>query len=370
MPDIIQRNYPLVVACLIVFCTQVATGQERTPNSCYNNQDRTCLEEIFADILAKPSPEKTRAMYLLGRLRQEAGEAEGAKDSFMMALGFGADDEMQQALNALYVSNPNVFTDPTDCLAIESEACFENIIENGQGDTVRNAQFLFGSMLIKEQPSRSAELLHLAHVAGHRTAACPLQELYAKGAEEFEANYDKSVTYGLECLFQPPFKKFDAKYFAKYEKKSGNKAYAMADNGVAWYAEGITDPDIAARLAKEYCDTSPHRRPGDPECRVINVNGTWVKDFKLIEIPDFSGSVEGLISVDGQQSYNNKYAKETGLKVFAQSKGGAWNWRSSSDADMTIESLTEDVLKRCNQYWSKRLGYPCKVVNINGSWVD
>ena len=374
-PHILDRHYlkrlfRLALSFFIAISALTTTSEEHSPDDCYKNKDNTCLEESFADSATNPSPEKTRAMYLLGLLKQEAGETEGAKEAYMMALGFGATDEVQQALNELYATNPNAFTKPTDCLAVESEVCFKSIIENGQGNTVRNAQFLLAGLLMNEQPSRSAELLESAYAAGHRTAACSLQELYGKGAGTLDANYDKSVTYGLDCAFQPPFRNLDKKHFAKYQRQSDNKAYALADNGIAWYVEGISDPAIAARLAKEYCDTSPQRRSNDPECSVVNVNGTWVKDPKLSQIPDFTGSVDDLISVKAQESYKTNYVKDTGLKVFAQSKDGSWNWRSSKDPEKSIESLTEDVLKKCGQNWRKRLGYPCKVVNINGDWVN
>jgi hypothetical protein len=365
-----NQNFSAGAICAIALSVSPANAQQRSADTCYDEQDQACLEEMFSDIVGNPSPEKTRAIYLLGLLQRNAGDFKSAKDTFMMSVGFGGSVEGQQALIELFESEPSAFNEPADCLAVESEACMVTIIENGQGDDVRNAQYLLGSMLLSSEPARGVQLLETAHAAGHGTAACVLQDLYLAGAPGVQADYHKSVSIGFECLFEKPFPNLNDTHFAKYEALSDHKAYALADDGFSSYSEGIVDPDVAARLAKEYCDASPQRQSDAPACRVINQDGIWVDSPELQNIPEFSGGFDGLITVTAQASYQDKYTDEEGIKVFVQSKNGSWTWRSSTRSDATIEALTEDALESCADGWRNMLDYPCEVVNINGEWVN
>jgi hypothetical protein len=345
-------------------------GQVRSAEDCYDDKDQTCLEALFADIVTNPSPEKNQAIYLLGLLQKDTGDFDGALDSFMMSVAFGGNVDGQQALHDLFANEPTVFDEASECSVIENEACFIRIIKEEQGDDVRNAQYLLGSMLLSSEPDRGVALLESANAAGHGTAACVLQEFYLGGPTGGELDYDKSVSIGFDCPFSHPFPRLNESHFAKYEGQDGHKAYALSEDGFASYSEGASNSDVAARLAKEYCEASPKRAADAPECNVINVDGVWVDDPELIELPIFNGDVESLVTLSAQTAFSEKYEAAEGLKVFVYSRNGSWEWLSSTKPDSTIEKLTEDALGKCGGGWRNMLEYACEVISINGETIE
>lgn len=65
-------------------------------------------------------------------------------------------------------------------------------------------------------------------------------------------------------------------------------------------------------------------------------------------------------------SYLNEYQKASGLKAFAQSKYGAWGWKSSH---ISVKFAIEEALAVCNKNASKE-NDPCEIINVEGYWVD
>ncbi|MCK0118904.1 hypothetical protein MWU61_00025 [Loktanella sp. F6476L] len=361
-----------ILSGLITVSGGYALAQDVDIDACFANKDAACLETFFADIVTNNSPEKSRAMYLLGVLQEQAAEYATAQETYMMSVGFGGGDEPNDALKALFASQPEVFDDPADCFQIESEQCFQQIIENDAGESGLNAKFLLGSLLLdsKDEAARGIALLEEAANGGHRTAPCVLQEAFGSDGQQVAGNYDKFVTFGRQCGLDDPLPQLDDSHYSEYEGKKDNKAYAINERGVSSYSSGIATPEIAARLALEYCNSSPHRRSDSAVCQVVNINEVWVDSPETSEIPDFSGGIDGLISLSAKESYSNQYVQEDDPKVFVQSRSGSWQWQSAGSSGRTIEDLTERALERCNSGWQKRLGYPCEVINVNGEWID
>jgi len=346
--------------------------EERNADECFKAKDKACLDELFSDVIRNPSDNKKKAAYLLGVLHMEDGNAEAAKDNFVMSLMFSGthDEKSVLHLKDLYEGGKVEF-DTTECLVIEEDACFQRIIDGDDVKKSRAAQYHLGTRLYETDPKRSFELLKGAVEAGHKTAVCELQKFYADdGDDGVPMDYHKSVNLGFECLFNPPFKKFNKDYFAKYEKKSDHKAYAHSEGGFSAYASGISSPEMAATLAVEYCKTSNYRKPDSPECKVINVDDRWIKDPGFAELIETVNGVDDLITTKAVTSYEEEYMQEANPKVFVQSAAGAWTWRSRGGANLTLEELKTKSLASCNSQWMSKTGHKCKVVNVNGEWVD
>ena len=81
-------------------------------------------------------------------------------------------------------------------------------------------------------------------------------------------------------------------------------------------------------------------------------------------------SINKLISSSARQSFENEYSKKSNPKVFVQSNTGAWQWKSQDNSNLTLDKLKQKALKSCNNNSSIRTGHECKVVNVNGRWID
>ena len=361
-----RHRITAISAGLLWGISGAAAAQSTEIDTCFDNGDIACLEAAFADIVTNNTPEKSRAIHLLGVLDEQAGDFAAAKDRYMMSIGFGGGDDPNAALAALYENQPHVFDEPVDCFQIESEQCFEQIIANGSDEDQINSKFLLGGLLITDEAERERGLsiLEEAAAGGHNTAPCLLQDSFET------TDYNKFVAYGRQCGLDAPLSQISEDHFSKYENDAKNKAYAVDARGVAHYTSGVANPEVAARLALEYCNTSPHRRADTPDCVVVNINDVWVKDVDIQEIPVVVTDIDGLLTLDAQASFRDKYAQADGLKVFVQSRSGSWQWQSAGNSDRTIEVITEQALSKCNSGWRSRLDYPCEVVNINGEWVN
>ena len=358
-----------------VFSASSLLAEQSQADACFDARDTACLEELFSDIVSNPTPEKSRAIYLLGQLQEETGEFSAAQDTYMMSIGFGGGDEPQQALLDLFNAQPQVFTDPSSCLQIKSEACFSAIINQGPSESAVDAQFLLGSLLVSSEnenadPVRGVRFLEAAAEGGNETAPCLLHETYQTGLDGLATNYDKSIQFGLQCKFVDPFPNLDEEHFEEYEDQDGHRAFALGETGWSFFSEGVANPEVAARLALEFCNTSPHRRSGTDDCRLINIDGTWVDNPEVPALSAFSGGVDGLITMAARDAYQDDYSGRSDRRVFVQSQNGSWGWKSAGSSDTTIDELTEKALSRCNSSWRNRLAYPCEVINVNGEWVE
>lgn len=346
--------------------------ESRTADECFAQGDEACLEEIYSTIVTESTPEKSKAVYLLGKLKLDKGEdLEGAKDQFMMTLMFGEGFE-EQALKeivGMYESGAVEF-ETTDCLAIKDNACFEKIIAGDDPIKTRNAQYLLAKKIVEENPRRALELYTASAEAGHGTSGCKLAQFYADDGMDTPKDYHKSKSLEMACYGKRPFKKFNKKHFTKYAAQPDHKAYAYAENGYGHYVKGITNPGWAATLAMKYCETYAKKRSGNPECSVVNVDGTWVEDAKLIPVPDAFASADDLITLNAKKSYLDKYVKDKTDKIFVQSSTGAWTWKTKGTKDVSLEQLKAQALESCNKNFKEELENRCKVVNINGKWVN
>ena len=347
--------------------------EERNADECFEAKDKACLDELFSDVIRQPSDNKKKAAYLLGLLHLKDGEEEAAKDMFFQSITFGGPENQKASVENLIeiYERDNVEFDSVECGFIEEEDCFQRIIEGDDDKAARGAQYLLGQRLYSTDPKRAFDLFSAAAKAGHKSANCELPKFYTDDGEDgVSMNYHKSITYSLECTFKQPFKKFDKKYFSKYEKKKNHKAYAHSEGGFYSYSSGITSPEIAATLALEYCKTNKFRKPDSPACKVLNVDGIWVKEPIFGELTGKVKSVDDLVTFSARKSYQNKYSKKDNPKVFAQSATGAWQWKSKDSSDLTLDDLKEKALELCNDNWRIRTGHACRLVNINGEWLD
>ena len=194
-----QRVSVLAVSALALSAGTLS-AQQRSAEICYAEEDTECLREIAADFRDNPTPEKVNANYLMGLLQRDGGNLTRAKNTFMIGSNVEEGYDSYNAMHALYESNPEVFTEPLDCLYIENEACFMKIIETGDKVYARNAKSYFAYMLIDSDPPRAADLYEQAFAEGEINAACPLRDLYAEGASGVSPDEDKSAKYDESCL--------------------------------------------------------------------------------------------------------------------------------------------------------------------------
>lgn len=78
--------------------------------------------------------------------------------------------------------------------------------------------------------------------------------------------------------------------------------------------------------------------------------------------------IESIITNEALKSFKTGYANATDNKAFAQSASGAWNWKSNRTS---IEHAKNSALIGCqrNNKKSEDL-YPCKVIHLNGNWIE
>lgn len=93
--------------------------------------------------------------------------------------------------------------------------------------------------------------------------------------------------------------------------------------------------------------------------------------FPQSKITMYENKAEGIntiISNKALESFKTEYAEAPENKAFAQSASGAWNWKSNRTS---VEHAKTSALIGCqrNNKKSENL-YPCKIININGAWVE
>jgi len=359
----------LCVVFSIFLFTSPLYAEERTAQDCYEQNDQACLKSLFSDIFDEnPSPDSINAIYLLGLLKlDKEKDLVAAKDTFMMAVMFGdGHKKSQNKMRDLYKTDPDMF-ETTDCVAIESQECLLNISENGTGNEPRNAQYLMGTMLFKDDPEQGLEYFNKAAASGHTTAACILQDLYSSDEDGVDMDYNLSVEWGFKCPSKP-FKNFSDKFYKRYQAESGHKAYAHSDSGAAFYSRDKTTADAAARVALELCmshNTNQEKYP----CRVINVNSEWVKDFEPGVLPETVTGLEQIFSKKGYESFSDYSSRDATNKVFTYSTSTIWWWVANSTD--SLDKMRSDALNKCRDI-NKRLEskFPCRIVHENGVWVE
>jgi hypothetical protein len=77
---------------------------------------------------------------------------------------------------------------------------------------------------------------------------------------------------------------------------------------------------------------------------------------------------ESIIRNDALSSYNEGYIKASKNKAFAQSLSGAWGWRSNRTSAQHAKTSALIVCEKNNIRYQSL--YPCKIVNLNGNWMN
>jgi len=116
----------LVGILLLILSSSYAHAQFDAVNACYEQKDKTCLEEYVGAILEGATPEVNEAAYLLGQLYLEEEDYEQAKETFEIGAAFGASDKNFNALKDLLNSGKGDI-DTTDCMLLNSEQCLRAI---------------------------------------------------------------------------------------------------------------------------------------------------------------------------------------------------------------------------------------------------
>jgi len=78
--------------------------------------------------------------------------------------------------------------------------------------------------------------------------------------------------------------------------------------------------------------------------------------------------IESLITNQSLKSFNTDYTMASAHKAFAQSVSGAWNWKSNRTSK---EHAIKSALIGCQRNNKKSEDmYPCKIINIDGKWLN
>ncbi len=344
---------------LLFFCSSILAAQNA--KECYEQQDATCLEKLA-------ETKNVAAYYYLGLHKwKRENNIKSAKNYFEMVIFYGNGDfpEAKSHLHTFYKDKLITFK-ASECDIADISECLENLADE-QND--KAAQYLLAKKLVKSAPEKAVEYFTQSAAQGHTTSACILSDIYSKGLTRVEPDYHKEVEWGFKCSVKPPFKKLNKKHFEKYNKTKDHKAYAFSDTGRSSYANGHTSPDAAALIALAYCSTHNKKNETEFPCRVINIDGNWVKDPKIQPFADHLKGTEKLTTDNAKKYYLNGYQKVKGNKVFVFSHTGAY--RAKSSTKKSVEELTKKAMKECrssNNKWESK--YPCKVVDVNGEWVD
>jgi len=377
--------FATILIGLIPCCGQ-PQAESRTPQTCFEQKDKACLEDIYRDIMQNPTPEKSEAMYLHGQLFLEEEDYEAAKKQFEMGLMMGEDKRSGKALREILTSG-NVEIDTFDCLTIGTEECFLEVAER-RPEKAGAAYYLLAGHLAKTNPEKAAEYTIKAAELGHKTAGCLLAIGYAhekaSGPEsmagfvpELPKDYEKSRQWGEMCG-RGPFPGYTEKHFRKYEGVKNHKAYAILGNQFRIFSQGAATPQHAASVAAELCKIGSKKKAkknnkklSDKECVVINVDGEWVDHFVPDPLPKGVTGKEDLIALSAIKSFDKEYDKISVRKVMVQGPLGNWWWKTNKNEDISIEELTKLAIERCQDHWRYKLyGSACKAININGEWVN
>ena len=145
-----------------------------TPQSCFENKDKACLEAIYKDITTHPDPSKTEAMYLHGRLFLDEEDFEAAKNQFEMAEMFGDGERSKEAKEGL-IRSGKIKLDVLDCFVIDSVQCFLDIAQKNPKDAPAT-YYLLSGYVKKTDPKLATSYMIKAAEMGHETAQFIVKE--------------------------------------------------------------------------------------------------------------------------------------------------------------------------------------------------
>lgn len=354
-------------------------SQAETPQICFEQKDKACLEELYSDIVTNPTPQNGEAAYLLGQLEMEDQNYEEAKTHFEIGAMFGSHAKSAEALKDLLASG-KIALDPVDCLSAPTpDTCLLTIAE-GQTDKSPSAYYLLAGLLADSAPDKAATYTILSAEGGHLTSACLLAAGYAETKPDGPSvtagfvpavglDYEQARRWGEECGFGP-FPGYNASYFDKYLAAEQHSAYAIFKDKGSIFDAGSATPEIAASIASALCDKYSQRAPEDEPCKILSVDGEWVDYFVAPPLPEPTGTVEDLLKASARVSFTQEYTGYAAPKAFAQGPLGNWSWIARTEA-VSLEEVKRIVLENCQNSWQyKKYGSACKIVNVNDEWVQ
>ena len=101
--------------------------------------------------------------------------------------------------------------------------------------------------------------------------------------------------------------------------------------------------------------------------QAIDNNGAQVSK-NLVRYENGDYGVDSIITNDALESYKTKYLKSSNNKAFAQSVSGAWSWKSNRTSKDHAKSSALIGCQNNNRKVEDL--YPCKIININGKWME
>lgn len=365
---------------LLFFVVIMGRTYASTPevNRCYEQKDKDCLESIFKDIVSNPSQEKHDAMYYLGEIYLEENNYEAAKKQFTIAAMFGDGQRSKDKLIEI-IKSGNVQLEPLDCFRIATEECFHNVAKT-KPDKADVAYYFLGQFLEGSDPKRAIDFTIKAAELGHKTSACLVASAYGKekfrlyeASDSIKAalpkDYAKARAWGEKCG-AGAFGGYSKKHFKKYADAKDHKAYAKSGSKHLTYSQGAATPEIAIYLAGALCQSRAKRKKSKEPCLVVNVDNRWIDYRPAPSRPDRTGSVEDLYYNKARIYFENKYKNAKGVKVFVQGPLGNWSAKIRPSGH-PIEELSKAAIDTCQNGWSyKEYGSACKVINVNGEWVN
>ncbi len=104
------------------------------------------------------------------------------------------------------------------------------------------------------------------------------------------------------------------------------------------------------------------------EMQTKSGNQSALTQSKITIYENNAEGINTIISNKALESFKTKYVKASENKAFAQSTSGAWSWKSNRTS---VEHAKTSALIGC-QHNNKKFEdlYPCKIININGTWIE
>ncbi|MEO1082298.1 MAG: hypothetical protein AAFY29_22255 [Pseudomonadota bacterium] len=97
-------------------------------------------------------------------------------------------------------------------------------------------------------------------------------------------------------------------------------------------------------------------------------DGKPVAEEQLVRYENSFSGLDSIMGKDALKYYSERYAKAENNKAFAQSVSGAWAARS---ARTSVEHAITNALVACQtNNKAHESAYPCKIINVNGTWVS
>jgi len=192
--------------------------------------------------------------------------------------------------------------------------------------------------------------------------------LLTSSSSSFSAE-NKSAKACFEDSELACFKKFGERMLASYEKRSGHKALSYSQSGKAFHTVGHTNVHSAARLTLDFCEMRNKKDQAQHPCQIVKLDDKWVDGYEPPEFPEQIDSIDQITGNAAKKKFEKEYTKAEGDKVFVYSYSGSFGWRAS--AELSIERMTSLSMDDCkNKNKSFKTLYPCKVINVNGSWLE